>query len=265
MTPDHEFERGSQPSEFGSSSGVDDPAWRIDWDRTRPARLVGDRARTNGLAVGDPAPPAAAQPPSAPRRAGRPQRRTIMLVLGALFLLAAGAAAVLVLVDRFEDDAPGSGQAPPLEQAEPLGQSLSTDGGPDLRREYPPRRTFVTGGVRFKVTSRPQQQWARDTLTLAPGAARAWHTVSVQYRNLARRSLTAEGLRFRLRDARGSLYAPSDGAGNQGTELPAGAQIPAGTLIHGQLAFRVREGRGPYALLIDASPSRRVRIEFASG
>ncbi|MBA3327491.1 MAG: DUF4352 domain-containing protein, partial [Solirubrobacterales bacterium] len=144
-------------------------------------------------------------------------------------------------------------------------QGSSAVGPSDRRREFAPRRTFVSGGVRFSVTSEPNQQWARDTLALPPGAGRAWHTVSVLYRNISRRSLTVEGLRFRLRDARGALFSPSTSAGNAGTELPPGAQIPAGTLVHGRLAFRVLEGTGPFALLIDASPSRRVRVEFAPG
>nr|MBA3328394.1 hypothetical protein [Solirubrobacterales bacterium] len=76
MERDDQLGRSSQQGELGPSGGVDDAAWEIDWDLTRPARLVGgrDRHRANGVAALEPpaarphAPPPVADPiPAADR------------------------------------------------------------------------------------------------------------------------------------------------------------------------------------------------------
>lgn len=105
----------------------------------------------------------------------------------------------------------------------------------------------------------------QDTRELDPGAGREWQTVLALTRNVDREALTVEELRFRLRDEGGTVYEPSADAGNGGTDLPPGAQVPLDTLVRGQLAFSVEEDSGPYELLIDASPSRLVRVDLASG
>jgi hypothetical protein len=128
----------------------------------------------------------------------------------------------------------------------------------------PANSAFVASGVRFLVVPSPNQAWTRATTALIPGAGFRWQTVAVLYRNLTRHHVTAEQLRLRLQDAQGRVYLPDPGVGNAGTELRPRAEMPAGRLVHGQLAFRVRTNARQLTFLINPTPRTRVRVSVAS-
>jgi len=182
----------------------------------------------------------------------------------AVIAAAAIIAAVLMLMRDDPRSAPSARAPAPL-----TGSSSTVDATParavDARRPYPQRTPFVVAGVRFSVAAQPNQAWARQVRATDPGAGKRWALVSVIYRNVSRERLLAEDLRFRARSASGSLHEPAAAAGNGGSNLPAGTQIFRGTLVRGELAFKVAAEEEDMTLLIDPSAKTRIRVELGAG
>jgi hypothetical protein len=266
------------------SRGVTRPAWRIDWDRVpsarplskhdepepepepstagagappeanRPRRTVKipSRPAESPSASPSPRPPAEAFLTPSARRA-RYGWRISPLVAGAVALLLAGAGVAAYLLIARTDEQPARTAGPGAAR----GQAHA-------RKTFATRTDFEVGGVRFYVVPRPRQTWVSVTTASTAGPGQRWATVAVIYRNLSRKNLTAEGLRFRLQDSRGRLYLADAIVGNQGTEVPARARIPVGRLVHGELAYRVRTDAQALSLLVDVSPRQRIKVPLGA-
>ncbi|MEA2271339.1 MAG: hypothetical protein QOI98_47 [Solirubrobacteraceae bacterium] len=176
-----------------------------------------------------------------------------LLAWAAAALLLAGAVAAVILLSR-DKGAPNRAATAPAVSS-PAARA---------RTAFPAGSAFVDAGVRFEVVASPRQAWSSAVAALAAGPGQRWQTVSVIYRNLSQRDLTVERLRFRLQDGRGRVYLPDAVAGNHGTELPAGANVPVGKLVHGRLAFRVRTDARSLSLLIDATQTDRARVPLGA-
>lgn len=120
-------------------------------------------------------------------------------------------------------------------------------------------------GIRFLVRRSAAAPWAQPLRSASPGAGLRWETVSVQYKNLAHRSLFAAHLHFHLEAADGTRYGPVHGFGNGGSDLVHGAAIPTGARVIGELVFRVPAQAGNLALIIDPAPRRMISVALGAG
>lgn len=156
----------------------------------------------------------------------------------ALAALAATAAGVTVLaLPVLEPEQPGNGAS----GAQPRAQRGS---GPELPKvtvlRHRPDTTIRVRGAHFTVFLPPAAEpWARAVRSRKGGGGASWVVLGVEGRNLARRRFNPNALSYRLRDARGNLFAPAVGGGTGPASLARTGFLERGEAAQARLGFRV--------------------------
>jgi hypothetical protein len=196
----------------------------------------------------------------------RAWRRTLA-ALGWRYLLAAlaatAAAAGLVGLPELNSDRmrpqpnkaePGAGRA--AELALPAVKTLAG------RASHPLR----AGGASFTVLYRTAQPWAQSIRARPAARHHIWVAVGIVGRNIHRRRFNPNALAYRLRDARGRLYAPLIGGGTGPASLASTGYLRPGESAQARLAFLVPKTAGHLTLAFEPLPdgSLQARVPLQS-